>query len=108
MNYAEYLLSKVGEEGGEAGKAANKLAVFGRFSTNPENGLTNEQELIKEIHDFFAAVEMLHENGIIDFKYDPALVIAKKEKVIYHAKKTGILAGEFTPATREGFLDGTM
>lgn len=101
MNYREYLFMKHSEECGENIQCAAKASLFGNDSTNPATGLTNEEELINEIHDFMAMVDMMHENGLINFKFDPEKIRIKKQKVIYHAISQGVLQGEAPNPIRE-------
>jgi len=94
MNYAEYLFMKAGEECNEIGQAAAKTSLFGLDSIVPDKGITNEEHLIYEIHDLLAVVELLKENGLLNFQINPDMITAKKRKMINIAKDRGILSGE--------------
>jgi hypothetical protein len=101
MDYAEHLLSKLKEESGEVIQEAAKTAFFGPHEIEPGTTNTNEHNLIKEIHDFFAIVEMLHENGVINFVYSREMIELKKRKVVNYAIMRGILNGECEPALQD-------
>lgn len=94
MNWQEHLFDKLQQESAEVIQASSKLSTFGHDSIVPGKGITNEEDLIGEIHDVLAIVDMLHENGMLNFQFDPEKIKAKKKKVIHFAKMMGVLAGE--------------
>ena len=63
MYKAEYLLSCIAEEGGEITQVACKCLRFGVLDSAPDSILTNEQQLVKEVNDLLAVVEMLEDEG---------------------------------------------
>ena len=87
---------KAGEECNEIGQASAKASLFGLDSIVPDKGITNEEHLIYEIHDLLAVVELLKENGLLNFQINPEMIAAKKKKMINIAKDRGILIGEQT------------
>lgn len=101
MKYPEYLFVKLGEEASEVIKEAAKCLIFDPDNFAPGTNLRNQEKLVDEIHDFLAQVEMLHENGLINFIYDRSKVDHKKRKVVHYATRMGILQGELRESIDE-------
>lgn len=88
MSEMEYLLATTAEEGAEVIQAATKAIRFGLQNHHPDRPeATNEAELLTEVYQLVAVVEMLQERGLV--KTLPAEVIegikaTKKEKVSFY------------------------
>jgi NTP pyrophosphatase (non-canonical NTP hydrolase) len=88
-NRKEHLLIVLAEECAEITKEVSKSIRFGlnnKYDRNSDpNVATNAQKIIDELNDLIAVVEMLSEEGYLDYKLDPAKIKAKKEKVNRYA-----------------------
>ncbi len=95
MYKIEYLLACIAEEGGEISQAACKSLRFGLSDKAPYSDSTNSQNIVKEVNDLLAVVEMLNEecrqlSGIGDRDE----IQKKKNKVnrfMEYSKKSGHL-----------------
>ena len=94
MDYPEYLFVKMCDEGSEVSHEASKCAVFKPFNYEPGKNIRNDERLVYEIHDLLAVLELLMENGLVEFKFDRSKIDAKREKLIHFAKHMGYLQGE--------------
>lgn len=85
MNKKEHLLQCLSEEAGEVAHATSKALRFGLNDKYKDREHTPRQEIINELIDLQAVVEMLQDDGI-DLS-PPAdwreRVEAKKEKVLF-------------------------
>ena len=93
MNRTEHLLVCLAEECAEVGQAAAKALRFGLDDGYPCTDRTNEGDLLNELNDLFAVVEMLHDVGIW-WRIDSEAVAAKKakiEKFMEYAEQRGTL-----------------
>ena len=85
MNKTEHLLTCLTEECSEVQKAAAKALRFGLDDCTPNGSTNNAEDIVAEIHDLLAIIEMLKDANIIpDTTPNNAeqLVHMKKEKVI--------------------------
>lgn len=80
MNYKEYLLTLLAEECAEVQKLCTKAQRFGLEDTEPNDHITNAENMVHELGDVTAIVEMMVEEGMISA---PA---PSREKI--EAKKT--------------------
>lgn len=100
MNRREHILSAISEEAGEVVQAVGKCLRFGMIDENPNNGyVSNGDQLIQEVNDLIALVELLGEYHYFDTSKLglPSAITAKKEK--YHkfsvySKRLGFLWDE--------------
>ena len=84
MKRHEHLLDILAEECCEVAVRASKAMRFTLSEIQPGQPSTNAQRLMDEIHDVFAMVELLEEEGLIRSHSDEAraqAIAAKKEKV---------------------------
>lgn len=65
MNFTEHLLTCASEECGEIVQAVGKLSRFGAGNRHPDGGLTNGEQLLSEVQDLIAVVELLQREGVI-------------------------------------------
>ncbi len=91
----EYLLTCVSEECGEIIQASGKSSRFGLFDHAPNSSICNIDNLVKEVNDLLAVIEMLGDEGVIvDRIGDREDIEKKKEKVLHYmeySKKSGCL-----------------
>ncbi len=67
MNLKEYILTCIGEEGGEVSQASSKCMRFGMTDNHPVHGeMHNVDSLVQEVNDLIAVVELLGERGFAD------------------------------------------
>jgi monomeric isocitrate dehydrogenase len=93
----EYLLTLIMEECAEIQKNCSKIMRFGDTSKHPDGELTNLEELIYEVIDLAAVLEMLQDEGIIELPDDgeryKAINMKKRkvEKYMEISRKLGTL-----------------
>ncbi len=64
VNMLQYLLTVLGEEGAEVAQATSKCIRFGLDDHHPDRERSdNESELLTEVYQFVAVLEMLQEYG---------------------------------------------
>ena len=93
MDKREHLLTCLAEECAEVQQAISKALRFGLGDGYPGTDRTNEGDLLNELNDLFAVVEMLHDVGIW-WRIDSEAVAAKKarvEKFMAYAEQRGTL-----------------
>ena len=83
-NKQEHLAYCVGEECGEVQQVLGKIGRFGLLNTNPNNGLTNLQQLKLEVHDIIAVYQMLTEEVGEDPSIDDTLIAAKMKRTEHY------------------------
>ena len=91
MKSQEHLLVILAEECAEVAKEVSKAIRFGMDEVMPGQLLTNQQRILRELNDLWAAVEMLNLQHI-----DRNAIEAKKIKVkefMQYAEQCGTLAG---------------
>lgn len=97
MNKSEYLLTKLAEECSEIIQAVSKIQTFGLKDVWPGRGVSNQENLIMEMNDFIAVVEMLNEVGIIPNGWIRSVLVDVKIKKVKHwmrySRKVGRLGG---------------
>lgn len=83
MTKKEYLLSCLVEECAEVQQATVKALRFGLESGNPnsENFSTNADDIVRELTDLLAIIEMLEDEEIIEKSISVENIDIKKEKV---------------------------
>lgn len=87
MNLVKWLLGKLAEECGEVVQIAMKSQLFGISTPNPDDNIINEQQLVKELNDIFAVVEMLRKQGVkLEGLNNPFALKEKERKVIKYAQ----------------------
>jgi len=95
MNKEEHLLVCLAEECAEVQQAISKALRFGLDDGYPNSTTTNADDILDEIKDVIAIVEMLEEYKVINRTASIERAIKKKkEKVtryMEHAKFTGAL-----------------
>lgn len=83
MNELQFLLEKLGEEAVEVSHIASKAKQYGMFSNNNgELPLTNKEQLIKELNDFQAIIEMINSRFDLNYVPDTVAIRDKKSKVV--------------------------
>ena len=96
MNKTEHLLTCLIEECAEIQKVASKALRFGLDDHAPDSDSTNAEDIITEIYDLLAIIEMLKEEKIIyDLPDTKELIKQKKDKVtkyMDYAKNRGTLS----------------
>lgn len=82
MNRTEHILASIGEEAAEIGQAVGKGLRFGLTDVGPFNKESNGANLIQEINDLLALVEIAGENGVLDISLlnNEDIKLAKKDK----------------------------
>ena len=97
MNRIEHLLVCASEECAEISQAVDKALRFGLDDGSPDRTTTNEEDIVKELHDLIAVFEMLDEEGVIPSVHttdsDKAIdeKKAKVEKYLEYSKSRGTL-----------------
>ena len=82
---AKKFLVNLIEEAAEVIQASTKIDRFGAASDY--NGVTNLEQLIEELNDIQAVVELLQDEGFLpENLYDATKIGAKKEKIKYFQK----------------------
>lgn len=98
MNKIEHLFACLSEECGEAIHAIGKVQRFGLDDMWPEVGLTNSEQVQKELLDIVAVAELLRECGVLPITEKASEKIqAKKDKVkrmMEYAQDRGTLTEE--------------
>ncbi len=121
MNFKEYILTCIGEEGGEVSQASSKCMRFGLTDNHPQEGYKNNiDSLIQEVNDLIAIVELLGENGFADTSLlnDFTAKRVKKEKFfkyLNYAENCGTVTMEipkpkeviYTPKLGESYCKGS-
>lgn len=79
MNYEQFLLTKLAEEGSEVAQIALKTQQFGMFERHPDLSENNMQRCHSEIDDLMAVVELLNEK--YGFGYVPNQEARERKKV---------------------------
>lgn len=115
MNLKEYILTCIGEEGGEISQASSKCLRFGMTDFHPINGMQpNGERLIQEVNDLIAIVELLGECGFVDTSKlnDFGTKQVKKEKFyryLGYSKSLGTYTEdpvEYVPAKGDSYCKG--
>lgn len=85
MNKVDYLLVCLMEECAEVQHACAKALRFGLDDHHPSKGMSNVEDLMKELDDVYAIVALLQDEGI---ELDGSLgrIIEKKAKVSAYMK----------------------
>lgn len=95
MNLVENLVQTGCEEGGEIAQAFSKINRFGPDSINPKTERKAVDDLIWEINDLLAVIEMLKDRGmVLEGIGDPGAVGAAKVKLVKAleaSQKAGLL-----------------
>lgn len=89
MNKPEYLLTVLSEECAEIQHAVSKALRYGFDEHHPDRETTNEEELKTEIYHFFAMVEMLAEENVLNTFSDykrTGVIREKKDRVRQYMK----------------------
>lgn len=96
MEQKEYYFTCLNEEAGEVIQASCKCQRFGELDGYPNTERTNISDLIRELNDVLAVVELLQEEGVVfDGLYDRKQIEAKKERVkkwLQYSIKMGTLS----------------
>jgi NTP pyrophosphatase (non-canonical NTP hydrolase) len=94
MTKTEYLLIVLAEECAEVQKEISKALRFGIDTEIPNSSITYRLNLIHEIADVFAVIEMLENNNDLSFKWNIEEAIKiKKEKVTSYMYLKGDVEG---------------
>ncbi len=83
MTVNELVINQISEECAELQQCISKIQRFGKSSTNPVSGKTNTVEMVCEVNDLVAAIELhygLEIQEIINREY----ITAKKEIIKGH------------------------
>ena len=93
----EHLLAVLAEELGEVQKHCHKAIRFGLDDRDPtiEDSLPERELITLEMHDVYAALEMLSERGLVRMSTSRTAIDAKKMKVLKfmeYARRAGALA----------------
>lgn len=94
MNKIEHLLACLAEECAEVQQAATKALRFGLIEGCPDTDRTNSEDIVIELCDLLAVVEMLVDEGAIREPVDKQAINLKKDRVIKYmgyAEKRGAL-----------------
>lgn len=91
MTPLEFLLQGVEEEASEIIQAASKIKRFTIDSVNPDTGLTNRVELVKEFNELLGVMNLLREylddgRGGLPGLHDPAMIADKEQRYLESAK----------------------
>lgn len=83
MKRYEHLLTILGEEAVEVAQRCSKALRFGLHEVEPGQGYSNRERILVEFADFFAVLEMLNTEGVLDLEEYPVAeaIEAKKAKV---------------------------
>jgi hypothetical protein len=95
MNKKEHYLTILAEECSEVAICANRLAQrvtkalrFGVDEIQPGQLLSNAERIAQELNDLIGSVEMLIDDGILDWQVNRDAVEAKKEKIKYFLERS--------------------
>lgn len=88
MNKREHLFQCLQEEAAEVIQVLSKINRFGLTNTQPSTGRFNLENLVLELTDMTAILELLEENGvpILDHINGRDMIDKKKKKVLEHIK----------------------
>jgi hypothetical protein len=107
MNLQEYTVACMQEEASEVIQAAGKALRFKLEDVNPVTGATNASQIVFELNDLFATIQLMCEAGVnLKGLYDEeAIAKARDRKIDYmgYSLARGALvldAGELLPKTR--------
>lgn len=88
MNKGNYLLIKLAEESNECIRELTDVAercfkayLFGMDEVQNGQFLNNRERLVNELHDLIATIQMLTEEGVIEYPDNPEKIQAKKDKL---------------------------
>jgi hypothetical protein len=81
MTKQEHLLQILSEECSEIQKAISKALRFGLDDGYPEGTTTNEDDIYKELNDLNATVELLNDEGVLNYLFNRKAVNEKKVKI---------------------------
>jgi hypothetical protein len=81
MNTTEHLLICLAEECAEVQQAVSKALRFGLDDGYPDSGATNAQDITRELTDLMAVVELLEEEGVLEWPHSPEARETKKAKI---------------------------
>lgn len=92
MREREYLFTCINEELKEtaiecleAAKAVDKILRFGEMSDYSVNGISNLHDLVKELNDVMACIEVLQEDGVVFHGlFDKQAIDEKKAKIRHY------------------------
>ena len=85
MNDTEYLLVCLGEESSEVVKTCSKILRFGMDSSHPRDLKTNNKSnLLYELNDLMAVVEILVEKGVIPTRWEDFNQRLEKSEKVKH------------------------
>lgn len=93
MNEKEHLLVCLSEECAEVQHAIAKALRFGLDDGYPESTTTNADDILNELADITAVVEMLEERKIINRTTSIEHAIKKKKERVEHYMKHAIFTG---------------
>jgi len=82
MNRKEYLLECLSEECDEVSQRISKALRFSLEEIQPGQPLNNEERIIEELNDLFSVVQILKEEGIVNFTQPTSDIIEKKKQKI--------------------------
>lgn len=94
MTQIEYLLTSLSEECAEVIQAVSKALRFGLDDLYKKKGTTPREDILNEVIDVAAILEMLIELGVFPQEYIDEKVNAKQDKVrkyMEYAKERGTL-----------------
>lgn len=81
VNKNEYLLTCLGEECNEIGQRASKALRFGLAEVQPGQPLSNVERLAAELDDLMGVLQLLREQGVMDYQPNPARIADKQAKL---------------------------
>lgn len=100
MTRTEHLLAILAEECAEVTQRATKALRFGLSEVKPGQAETNAEQLVREIVDLRAVVDMLETEGAIP-RFHPVNTIMRKqaqvEKYLAYSAALGLLTAEPSP-----------
>ena len=95
MNRVNYLLECASEECAEVIQRISKALRFGLNEIQPGQELTNAQRLEYELHDLYAIIDLIAQEGIISKYINDEAIDAKQEKVekyYNYSKELGVVS----------------
>ncbi len=93
MNIIEHLLVCITEECGEIIQAADKALRFGLDDHAPGKNQTNLEDLVKEVNDLVAVIEVLDKSGVTFSGLFSRDDIEAKKKKIQHFLEYAVSRG---------------
>jgi NTP pyrophosphatase (non-canonical NTP hydrolase) len=67
--YIDSLTSKLQEEAAEVIQAVSKIRRFGEQNKHPQRQTTNHQELVEELEDFLAILQVLEQHSYLTLNH---------------------------------------